>query len=332
MNLKQADLAAMVLNKLPLNGTQLYLMESQAAEQIVLAILEKSLGGKEAFEVSKLEHPHGITDVTFKKIKATGMEPARHVGVHPALGMPYGSGSDRDEDADQVREQTREQQPVPGLYAGQQLRGGASKAHGEQADTPENWDGERRARYWQNRALMAESFLHEIESDRFSKANDLVQFARRGLQASLLLDGEFDIERNFRDRRQTRVLAWAVRSFGPSLGDDAVSPQERALRFFEEAAEFYHAVIWLMHDTEASPEDYFEVHRARAEGIFTKRWNAEPGDVKQELGGVMVTLNALAEVLGLSIKVEEEREFNRVLAKPQSHWHARAEEKKGQGF
>lgn len=58
----------------------------------------------------------------------------------------------------------------------------------------------------------------------------------------------------------------------------------------------------------------------------------EPGALAQEIGGVRITLLALAEAAGVSAEEEEGREFARVLSKPLKHFAARNEEKNRAGF
>lgn len=78
---------------------------------------------------------------------------------------------------------------------------------------------------------------------------------------------------------QTRIAEW-VRS---RLGDDAMSPQERGTRLLEEALELAQAVG-------VTSETALRLHGH----VFSK----EQGQIKQEIGGVMVTLLALAEGTG----------------------------------
>lgn len=221
-----------------------------------------------------------------------------------------------------------------------------SREHGEQEATPENWTGESRARYWQDRAFAAEGALasiiaywrsethHAIESDP-SDFDHLISQGQDAL-AQVHIESEFNYVRYARNRTQSAIMRWCRRAFGDDTG---VSLPERAIRMFEEAAELYQAVIFAHYVYKGdygypTPAERALISRAYSQAIdvFNRRWHAKPGDVRQEAGGMMVTMNALAEAHGFSLAEEEEREFNRVLAKPQSHWQARQAEKRGQGL
>lgn len=125
------------------------------------------------------------------------------------------------------------------------------------------------------------------------------------------------MEKMVRDARQFRVLAWARRVFGVPGRADTASPQERALRFIEEAIELAQA-IGLQH------EDVDRVSRH----VFSK----PPGEPFQEAGGVGVTLLALCEVLSISAQDAERAEFERVLTKTPEHFQARQAEKRAAGL
>lgn len=56
------------------------------------------------------------------------------------------------------------------------------------------------------------------------------------------------------------------------------------------------------------------------------------GELRQELGGLGVTLLALAQAAGLSADDAETREIARVMAKPLAHFAARNAAKKAAGF
>lgn len=136
-----------------------------------------------------------------------------------------------------------------------------------------------------------------------------------------------------RDRRQTAVLKWASTTFAGVANDngevvDACSPQQRALRFLEEAVELCQAVL------EESGAKHDEIVRfgVQAHNLITRIFAMPPGKVFQETGGVMVTLLAMAEVMGVSVAKAEEAEFTRVLSKPDDHFRARQKAKLDAGF
>lgn len=143
-----------------------------------------------------------------------------------------------------------------------------------------------------------------------------------------------------RNARQTKVLKWAVTAFGGPNGErtpEVISPEERALRFFEEACELYQAVVHFVADGEnARGESFYMVRYPallnRARECLKIMFGKEPGTVPNEIGGVTTTLQALAEVHGVSVSQEERREFERVLSYPPSHWAARWKAKNEQGL
>ena len=93
------------------------------------------------------------------------------------------------------------------------------------------------------------------------------------------------------ENRQARMMAW-VRDLG--MGDDK---RTRALRFLEEAVEAVQAA-------ELSLEDQLHVVR-----VVNAR---EVGHLPQEIGGVMVTLYTFADVHGISVDEEADRELERI--------------------
>jgi len=92
---------------------------------------------------------------------------------------------------------------------------------------------------------------------------------------------------------QERTHAWALSTFG----ELALEPHERARRFLEEALELC--------QTQGVTHD--EAHRL-VDYVFER----PIGEPRQELGGSMITLLLLAEVLGLDALGEALREQARV--------------------
>jgi len=118
-----------------------------------------------------------------------------------------------------------------------------------------------------------------------------------------------------RGRRQAAILDWCHRAFGANGGDADVPTRGR--RFLEEALELFQA-------NGGSVEDALRL----AWYVF----NRPVGEVPQEIGGVMVTLYALAEVLGLSVEECEVAEIDRVLSKPVEYFQKRQQEKREAGL
>lgn len=101
-----------------------------------------------------------------------------------------------------------------------------------------------------------------------------------------------------RDDRQAVVFDWAKVAFSE---DEATNIPQRGLRLLEEAVEAF----------QACGGDQVIAHHL-VEYVF----NRPIGEIGQELGGVGVTLLALAAAAGLSADTEEAREVDRVLSKP----------------
>lgn len=94
-------------------------------------------------------------------------------------------------------------------------------------------------------------------------------------------------------RFQQRVHAWLAETFPGT----EVSPAERSRRFLEEAVELVQAVG-------LSDEDIW----SNVERVLSR----EPGQVRQELGGTMVSLAGLSQALGEDMAYAGEVELARV--------------------
>ena len=114
--------------------------------------------------------------------------------------------------------------------------------------------------------------------------------------------------------RQRRVLQWAVEAFGVVQATD---PKQRGVRLLEEAVEAY----------QAAGGDKVMAHLL-VDFVFER----PAGELAEELGGVAVTLLALAGAVGLSADHEEAREIARVLGKPVKEFSARNAAKNAAGF
>lgn len=123
--------------------------------------------------------------------------------------------------------------------------------------------------------------------------------------------GMFDFNRR---TRQANVSAWCISAFGD---DHAKSVEQRAIRLIEEAIEA----------GQACGCDPTMIHRL-VDHIFAK----PAGDLHQELGGVGVTLLALAEAARLDADQAEHAEYLRVVSLPLEHFAARNAAKNAAGF
>lgn len=117
-----------------------------------------------------------------------------------------------------------------------------------------------------------------------------------------------------RDRRQADTHAWCVAVFGDH--DDRSIPQ-RGLRMMEEAIEA----------AQSCGCDPAMLHR-----LIDHVYGRPVGEIQQELGGLGVTLLALAEAAGLSADDAESHELARVMGKPLAHFAERNAAKKAAGF
>lgn len=114
--------------------------------------------------------------------------------------------------------------------------------------------------------------------------------------------------------RQKRVHEWCVAAFGQ---EHASSIPQRAIRLLEESIEAYQSV---------------GADKEMAHKLIDYVFERNAGNLSQELGGIGITVLALAEAAGLSADDEEQRELERVLAKPLAHFAERNEYKNQAGF
>jgi NTP pyrophosphatase (non-canonical NTP hydrolase) len=117
-----------------------------------------------------------------------------------------------------------------------------------------------------------------------------------------------------RDQRQAMIVAWAQMAFGH---EEATGIPHRGLRLLEEAIEVFQACGG---DAEIAHE------------LVTFIFKRPCGTINQELGGVAVSLLALAAAAGLSADEEERREVHRVLSKPLAEPSSRNVTKNTAGF
>jgi len=127
----------------------------------------------------------------------------------------------------------------------------------------------------------------------------------------VLAQGIISMERR---QRQAVVMKWAIDAFG---NFNATNPQQRAVRFMEEAIELYQAV--------GAPKEM--LHKL-VDFVFERH----VGKLKQEFGGVSLTLLALAESLLMDADAEEIVEITRCLVLGPEHFTKRNEEKDAAGF
>jgi len=112
-----------------------------------------------------------------------------------------------------------------------------------------------------------------------------------------------------RQQRQRAVAEWVEETFGK---DQAKSQRIRCLRFIEEAFE-------LVQSLNLSKHECIKV----ANAVYKRK----SGAPIQELGGVGITLLALADSIGHDADCAESMELNRVLSKDKAHFQKRNAEK-----
>lgn len=118
--------------------------------------------------------------------------------------------------------------------------------------------------------------------------------------------------------RQALILGWTVEAFGAAFGvDNIISMEERALRFAEEALETVQAA---------------GLNRTQAMKVLDRVFSRPPGDLAQEIGSSLLTLEGLAEAAGIDADAETDREFARIQAIPVEEWTRRHSAKQTEGI
>lgn len=144
---------------------------------------------------------------------------------------------------------------------------------------------------------------------------------------------------NTRDERQKTVGEWCAAAFGVA---HASSVPQRALRLLEEAIEAFQVGADQVPRVGCCTPQLCATcgpdcgGRQAAAGVAHKLvdyvFSRPVGELGQELGGIGVTLLALANAAGLSADAEEAKETARVLSKPLEHFAARNLAKNEAGF
>jgi hypothetical protein len=116
-----------------------------------------------------------------------------------------------------------------------------------------------------------------------------------------------------RDIRQKSIYDWCVTAFAG--GDN--SPRIRALRFGEESIELMQAA---------------ELTKADVHKLVSYVFARPVGEPHQEVGGVMLTLNAYCQSVGLKVVDAEMDEIARVNSKSVEHFQRRQQEKMEAGL
>lgn len=115
--------------------------------------------------------------------------------------------------------------------------------------------------------------------------------------------------RSVADTLQIIAWEWGVRAFGREHMTDK---KVRGLRFVEEAVELAQCL---------------DVDKAKLHLLVDKVYERERGNVFLEIGGCMVTLSVICEMLNYTLESAFEFEVRRVLSKSPEHFAKRNEEK-----
>lgn len=115
------------------------------------------------------------------------------------------------------------------------------------------------------------------------------------------------------DLRPKQALQWATSMFG----EVALDPRERTMRFVEEAIELAQAMG-------LDPETVL--------AIRDRVYSREQGLIRKEIGQCAMTLEVLAESIGMNANDEATREFARVQSIPREEWQRRHEAKQAIGI
>lgn len=115
-----------------------------------------------------------------------------------------------------------------------------------------------------------------------------------------------------RDKRQAVVKDWITRVFGLRT----LNLRFRAERVLEEALELAQAAGY--------PQE-------KIAALTAKVYANPPGRLRQEVGGVAISVLALCETAGISADECEEQEIQRVLSRSVSHFKERIERKIADG-
>lgn len=113
--------------------------------------------------------------------------------------------------------------------------------------------------------------------------------------------------------RPSRALQWAIDTFGPVASD----PQERALRFLEEAIELAHSL---------------DVSYVALTAISRRVYDKPQGETPREVGQAQMTLETLARAIQVDADAEATKEFYRIQAIPKAEWERRHEAKRAIGI
>lgn len=117
-----------------------------------------------------------------------------------------------------------------------------------------------------------------------------------------------------RDVRQQAVMEWAKAAFGHH---EATNIKQRATRLLEEALELFQAV---------------ECPKELAQKSVDVVYSRPPGHIRQEIGGVSITLLVLCEAVGIKARHAEIIEWERICSIPIEEFTKRNKEKNDLGL
>jgi hypothetical protein len=138
--------------------------------------------------------------------------------------------------------------------------------------------------------------LEWLEADRKAlrrRVDDLLEANNRYLERARTAEAALSAHNG--EGFQSRVLPWLMECFGAEIAADRV---ERCDRFIEEALELAQSLDW--------PKE-------RAHALVEYVYGRPLGEPYQEIGGVMVTLAALCQCIGLEMQSAGDDELERIM-------------------
>ena len=118
---------------------------------------------------------------------------------------------------------------------------------------------------------------------------------------------------------EARIAAWVSDRFGP---ESLSNPMERADRLLEEAIEMQQAIYG-----EAGGGRQGNAGERRALAMVRHVYSKEPGDPRQEMGGVMTCALALGHRLGVRLDLAAQTELTRIEGLSKAHFDKRHQAK-----
>lgn len=140
----------------------------------------------------------------------------------------------------------------------------------------------------------AECYAGQVSLEIYNHVRENIRLALPPLIAPFHAAATTD-QRGGDEGFQSRVLPWLIECFGAEIAGDR---QERCDRFIEEALELAQSLDWTAD---------------RAHALVDYVFGRPKGEPHQEVGGVMVTLAALCQAVGLDMQAGGDDELARIM-------------------